>query len=169
MFIAHLPAGYILTKTLQKKFDTSKYLFLGLLGSVIIDFDILYFYLIDNRQNLHHGYWIHIPYYWMIMAVVTILLFWMLKKKDYVIASIIFFSNIFLHLVLDTIVGKIAWFYPLTDKGYYLVDVPAVYDFWVWNFVFHWTFLLEIGIAVWAVILFMRSESILHVINKKIT
>ena len=154
MFIAHLPAGYILTKTLQKKFDTSKYLFLGLLGSVIIDFDILYFYLIDNRQNLHHGYWIHIPFYWMIFAVVTILLFLILRKKDYVIASIIFFSNIFLHLLLDTIVGKIQWLYPLTDKGYYLFDVPAVYDFWVWNFVLHWTFLIEVGIVVWAMYLF---------------
>jgi len=158
MFIGHLPAGYILTKTLQKKLGTTKYLFFGLLGSMIADIDIFYFYLIDNRQNLHHGYWIHIPFYWMMIAIVTILLFWILKKKDYIIASIIFFSNIFLHLFLDTIVGKIEWLYPITDKGYFLFDVPAVYDFWVWNFVFHWTFLFEIGIVVWAVVLFMKER-----------
>ncbi|MDF1496632.1 MAG: metal-dependent hydrolase [Patescibacteria group bacterium] len=159
MFIGHLPAGYILTKTLQKKLGTSKYLFFGLLGSVIADIDILYFYLIDNRQNLHHGYWIHIPFYWMMITLVTILFFWILKKKDYIIASIIFFSNIFLHLFLDTIVGKVEWLYPLTDKGYYLFDVPAVYDFWVWNFVFHWTFLFEVGLVVWAVVLFVKSKT----------
>jgi inner membrane protein len=160
MFIAHLPAGYILTKTLQKKLGTSKYLFLGLLGSVVVDIDIIYFYLIDNRQNLHHGYWIHVPFYWMIIAIVTILLFWMMKKRKYIIASIIFFGNVFLHLFLDTLVGKIEWLYPLSNKGYYLFDVPAVYDFWVWNFVFHWTFFIEVGIVVWAGYVFYKNRNI---------
>ncbi len=158
MFIGHLPAGYILTKTLQKKFNTTKYLFIGLLGSVILDLDILYFYFVDNRQNLHHGYWIHIPFYWMIIALIAIFVFWIFKKKDCIIASIIFFSNIFLHLFLDTIVGKIEWLYPITDKGYYLFDVSARYDFWVWNFVFHPTFLFEVGIVIWAVVLFFKTR-----------
>src|SRR3989338_5106083 len=98
MFIGHLPAGYVLTKTVQKNIKTTKYLFIGLIASVLPDIDILYFYLIDNRQNLHHSYWIHIPFYWLIIAVVTFAIIWLTKKKEYIIASIIFFSNIFLHL-----------------------------------------------------------------------
>jgi inner membrane protein len=150
MFIGHLPAGYILTKTLQKDIKTTKYLFVGLVASILPDIDILYFYLIDNRQNLHHSYWMHTPYYWLIIGAITLSAIWLLKKKKYYVAAIIFFANIFLHLILDTIVGKIAWLYPFTAKAFYLFDVPAVYNFWVYNFIFHWTFLFEITLLAWA-------------------
>lgn len=158
MFIGHLPAGYILTKKLQKKFKMKYFLFLGLLGSVLPDIDILYFYFIDNRQTLHHSYWIHTPFYWLVISVITFLLISILRKNKYRIAAIIFFGNIFLHLALDTIVGKIGWLYPFLAESYYLFNVPAVYGFWVYNFVFHWTFLLEVGAIFWAVaILFKKS------------
>ena len=146
MFIGHLPAGYVLTKSVQKNIKTTKYLWVGLVASVLPDIDILYFYLIDNRQNLHHSYWIHIPFHWLLIGAFTFGVIWLLKKKDYYIAAVIFFANIFLHLLLDTIVGKVEWFYPLTDRAYFFFDVPAVYNFWVYNFIFHWTFLFEISV-----------------------
>ncbi len=158
MFIGHLPAGYVLTKTVQKNIKTTKYLLAGLIASVLPDVDILYFYLIDNRQNLHHSYWIHIPFYWLILAVITFAVLRLLKKKDYMIAAIIFFSNVFLHFILDTIVGKIEWLFPFTDKAYYMFDVPAVYGFWAYNFIFHWTFLFEIGAIVWAIYIFVKNK-----------
>lgn len=150
MFIGHLPAGYVLTKTVQKNIKTSKYLFIGLIGSILPDIDMLYFYLIDNRQSLHHSYWIHIPFYWLIIGVLAFAIIWLFKKKEYYLAATIFFANIFLHLMLDTIVGKVEWFYPFTEYAYFLFDVPAVYDFWGYNFIFHWTFLFEIAVIVWA-------------------
>lgn len=150
MFIGHLPAGYILTKTVQKNIKTTKYLLIGLIASILPDIDILYFYLVDNRQNLHHSYWIHIPFYWLLIGVITFAVIWLLPKKDYYLAAIIFFINIFLHLILDTIVGKIEWLYPFKDQAYFLFEVPAIYDFWVYNFVFHWTFLFEISVIIWA-------------------
>jgi len=158
MFIGHLPAGYVLTKYLQKYFKTSNFLLIGLFGSIVPDIDILYFYLIDHRQNLHHGYWIHIPFYWLIIAAITLAVLWLLKKNRALIAAVIFFSNIFLHLFLDTIVGKIEWLFPFTNKAYYMFDVPAVRSFWVCNFVFHWTFLLEIGAVIWAIFVFIDSK-----------
>ncbi len=158
MFITHLPAGYVLTKTVQKNIKTTKYLLIGLIASVLPDIDIIYFYLIDNRQNSHHSYWIHIPFYWLIIAAITFTILWFLKKKDYTIAALIFFSNIFLHLIMDTIVGKIEWLFPFTDKAYYIFDVPAVYDFWVYNFIFHWTFLFEIGVMIWTICIFTKSR-----------
>ncbi|MDD2785496.1 MAG: metal-dependent hydrolase [Patescibacteria group bacterium] len=159
MFIAHLPAGYILTTTLQKKLKTNKYLLLGLIASILPDVDLFYFFLVDNRQYLHHGYWSHIPFYWLLIAVVTLIVAWLAKKKEYMFASVIFFSNIFLHLILDTIVGRIEWLYPFTNKAFYLFSVPNVYGFWVYNFAFHWTFLFEVGLIAWAgYILFKERE-----------
>ena len=158
MFIGHLPAGYVLTKKVQKNTKTGKYLLVGLIASILPDIDMLYFYLIDNRQNLHHSYWTHIPFYWLLIAAATFAIIWLLKKKNYMIAAIIFFSNIFLHLFLDTIVGKIEWLFPFTDNAYYMVDVPSVYHFWVYNFIFHWTFLLEIAVLIWAVYIFIKSR-----------
>lgn len=158
MFIGHIPAGYILTKTIQKKFKTTKYLCLGIIASIFPDIDILYFYLIDDRQTLHHSYWIHIPFYWFLIGLITLVTIWLFKKKAYYIATIIFFSNIFLHLILDTIVGKIEWLYPFTNQAYFLFDVPAVYNFWVYNFIFHWTFLFEIGVITWAIYIMIKGR-----------
>ena len=158
MFIGHLPAGYILTKKLQAKLKIKQYLWIGLIASILPDIDLLYFYLIDNRQHLHHDYWTHMPFYWLIIAAVTFSTLWLLRKKAYITAAIIFFSNIFLHLFLDTIVGKIAWLYPFTNQSYYLFDVPAVHDFWVYNFIFHWTFLFEIGVMVWAIYILRKQR-----------
>jgi inner membrane protein len=150
MFIAHIPAGYILTKKLQKYFKSTKYLALGLVASVLPDLDLLYFYLVDNRQNLHHGYWVHIPFYWLIIAAFTFSGAYLFGKKKYLIPAVIFFACIFLHMVLDSFVAGVQWLFPITEKSFYLFTVPAVYDWWVWNFFFHWTFLLEVAILVWA-------------------
>ena len=166
MFIGHLPAGYVLTKSVQKNIKTTKYLWVGLVASVLPDIDILYFYLIDNRQNLHHSYWIHIPFYWLLIGVFTFGVIWLLKKKDYYIAAVIFFANIFLHLLLDTIVGKVEWFYPLTDQVYFFFDVPAVYNFWVYNFIFHWTFLFEISVIFLAGYILIKERFLKTSLNK---
>lgn len=124
----------------------------GLIGSVLPDIDVPYFYLIDNRQTLHHAYWIHIPFYWLIIASLVFALIWLFKKRDLFVPAGIFFANIFLHLFLDTMVGKIAWLWPVWDQPLYMFDVPSVYGFWVFNYIFHWTFLFEIlllALAVW--------------------
>jgi inner membrane protein len=150
MFIGHLPAGYLFTKYLQKRLSTEQYLWLGLLGSVFPDFDIFYFYLIDQRQTLHHSYWTHLPFYWIILFLVTVSLLYAFKKRAYIIPAIFFYANILLHFALDTIVGKIEWLFPFSSRSLYLFEVPAIYDWWVWNFVFHWTFLFEIAVIAWA-------------------
>lgn len=158
MIIGHIPAGYILTKKLQQKFKIKKFLALGLLASIFPDLDIFYFYFVDHRQNLHHGYWIHIPFYWLIISVFTFAVLTLWNKKEYYFAALIFFSNVFLHLFLDTIVGKIEWLYPFSSRSIYFFDVPAVHSFWLYNFIFHWTFLFEVAVIAWAVIIFVRRK-----------
>ncbi len=148
MLIAHLPAGYICTKKLQKVCKTKKYLWIGLFASILPDLDIFYFYFIDLRQHLHHSYWIHRPFYWLLIMCTVFVALFLFKQKELHKLSIIFFANIFLHLFLDTVVGQIEWLYPFSEQSYYLFYVPSVYNFWVYNFIFHWTFLFEIGLII---------------------
>jgi len=162
MFIAHLPAGYILTKYLQKKFRIARFLWLGLFASIVPDLDLFYFYLIDHRQNLHHSYWIHTPVYWLLIALAAFFLMFVFRRTAWYGAAVIFFSNIFLHLFLDTLVGKISWLYPWSDTSFSLFEVPALYDFWVYNFIFHWTFLFEIFVVAWAILIFIKSRKVVE-------
>lgn len=158
MFIAHLPAGYILTKTLQSKLRTQRFLTVGLIASLLPDLDMLYFYLLDNRAHLHHSYWTHIPFFWLIIAFTAFICISFLKKKEYFIYAIIVFSNIFLHLFLDTVVGRIEWLQPFSSTSLYLFTVPNAYGFWIYNFLLHWTALFEVGIIIWALVLFIINR-----------
>jgi len=159
MFIGHLPAGYILTKKLQKSGGATKYLWIGLLASILPDIDMVYFYLVDQKQHLHHDYWIHTPFYWILISLFAFLVLKVLKKQKYYLLGFVFFANIFLHLFLDTLVGKINWFYPFSSKSFSFFEVPAIYDFWVYNFIFHWTFLFEVFVIFWAITLFLQRKN----------
>lgn len=152
MFIGHLPAGYLLTKKIQSALKTNHFLWVGLLASILPDVDLVYFYFVDHAQSLHHGYWTHIPFYWLMMFCVALLATSFLKEKNYRNLVLIFFANIFMHLFLDTIVGKVQWFYPFSNVDVYFFEVPAAHGWWVLNFIFHWTFLFEIGLVSWAMI-----------------
>jgi len=162
MFIAHLPGGYLLSKKLQKILRTKKYLWFGLIGSVLPDTDMLYFYFIDGQQNHHHTYWIHIPFYWLVIFAFTVLLLYVVRKRIYLPAAYLFFAGIFLHLFLDTIGGDMLWLYPFSTEMAALFRVPAVYDNWIYNFLFHWTFLIEIAILVWSGIMLVRNKKKIH-------
>lgn len=150
MFIAHLPAGYLLTRWLQKKYKTEKFLWVGLVASVLPDIDMLYFYLVDDQQTLHHHYWTHLPLFWLAIWTLFIIVGLVAKKRSLLVVSTIIFANVVLHFVLDTLVGGINWLYPLVDHDLLLVTVPATHTFWVWSFVFHWTFLIELAIIAFA-------------------
>lgn len=151
MFIAHLPAGYLLTHWLQKKFRTNRFLWVGLAASVFPDIDMLYFYFVDDRQTLHHHYWTHLPLVWFALWAICACVSLLQKNRVALLVTTIIFANIIAHFLLDSIVGGIAWLYPFFEYDVILVSVPAQYDFWVWSFVFHWTFLLEIVILAAAV------------------
>lgn len=159
MFIAHLPAGYLLTKFLIKQKEVSSYtkqqhralLFIGLLGSILPDLDLLYFFLIDNRQHGHHSYWTHIPYYWTTLFLISFVYCKMVHANRFIVtALLVLYLNIMLHLVLDTLVGGIHWLYPINQSYLYLVDIQPRFQWWVWNFVLHWTFALELLIILLA-------------------
>ena len=66
MFIAHLPAGYMLTTATQSRTgSTSRAILLtGLLASILPDFDLPYHFLLDP-QTQHHQYFTHWASFWI--------------------------------------------------------------------------------------------------------
>lgn len=149
MFIAHLPASYLLTDFLLARtggpdVDRRPLLAVGLTAGVLPDFDLLYFHLIDHRQTLHHDYLVHLPLFWAALLAPLLLAAWWRGWRRLGLLAVIVFANLQLHLLLDTVVGRIKWLWPFDDHAYYLFTVPARYDYWVWNFVLHWSFALEL-------------------------
>lgn len=164
MLIAHLPAGYILFKALNKKQiyqeKFKKTLLWGiLLGSILPDFDTLWFYFISNRSEVHHSYWTHTPFFWTALCVVVYVVSKFLKMRNVSVFTFGIWISVILHLVLDTIAGQIRWAWPFSNRAIQLVEIPPAHSWWVISFIVHWTFYLEVGLIILAWLLFFRDRS----------
>lgn len=161
MFIAHLPAGYITSTAFApffKKYGvTYKQLMIyGLLGAIAPDFDLLYFFLVDNRQHHHHMYFPHLPIVWLLLLGLSLL--WFKYDRQRGSLALIFSINGFIHLLLDSVVGDIWWLAPVIDKAYALFHIEALHQPWWLNFLLHWSFLLELSICLVALLVFLKSK-----------
>lgn len=116
---------------------------------------MIWFYFIDDRAFHHHRYWVHIPTFWAMVAVVVLPLI-ALAARRYLMAASVFFAALLMHMCLDTISGDILWHWPFSDHFTHLVTIPATYKSWVWNFILHWVFALEL--AIWGLALWLWSR-----------
>jgi hypothetical protein len=162
MILGHLPAGYLLTRQLFKLHANPKglwrpWLLAGLAGAVAPDLDMLYFYLVDQRQHHHHSYISHYPLLWGTLLVLAQAWRWSGRAHYYAWLACCFSINGMLHLCLDSIVGDIWWFAPFVDRPFSLFSVPALYQPWWLNFILHWSFALELALVVWAVATWRQS------------
>lgn len=163
MIIAHLPAGYIFSKLLTRKladkdFDLRLITAACLLGAITPDLDMVYFYLIDNRQHHHHSYWSHYPIVWISLLLLFTLWF-RRSSKQIAFSGIIFSSAAFIHLLLDTIAGDIRWLAPFVNESFSIFVIPSTHNTWWLNFLLHWSFSLEILITIWAAYLFSQRNN----------
>jgi hypothetical protein len=144
MITAHLPAGYLLARALPPRPGLVATV---LAASVLPDLDLAWFYLVDDRAFHHHRYWVHVPGFWALVAVVVLppLRLFAPRLFPYAVAAL---AAILLHLVLDSVAGSIMWLWPFSDRLHALVEVPATRSHWVLSFLTHWTVLLEL--AIWA-------------------
>ena len=152
MFVAHSPAGYLVTRFYLRAIAPGHinasflkyYVMFGVFCSVLPDFDLFYFYLIDNRQHVHHTYWTHIPMFWVLLSGLLYFGAKAMFKKNIGQACVILLMNTQLHMLLDSVAGGIYWLYPLSSEKYRLFEVTAGFNWWVFNFIFHWSFLFEL-------------------------
>lgn len=158
MLIAHAPAGYIVNRTFNKARNQNiSFLKFGLIFSLWPDLDLIYFYFFDKKATFHHLYFAHLPFALLICLLLVIpfkhlKVFQRIKNYYY-----LFLINWFVHLILDTFTGGIAWLYPLSNKVFTLIVVPAVYSHWIISFILHWSFVIEIIIVFIAFSLALRK------------
>lgn len=158
MFIAHLPAGYILTKVMPPKKKSAALWATGLFFAIAPDLDLVYFYLFSARKIPHHAYISHWPILWLALAGAVFILSLLLHKRSWRPFIAIGLANVLLHLVLDSIAAEIYWLAPFSGMYVNLVEVPARYAWWVYSFILHWTFGIELLICLAAVVLFISSR-----------
>jgi membrane-bound metal-dependent hydrolase YbcI (DUF457 family) len=154
VFIAHLPAGWLATSALLRGRAPApparrRLLALGLLASVLPDFDLVWFFLVDERRHVHHAYLTHKPGAWLLaLAAAALVMRMMRASRTAWLALAVFGANVMLHLVLDTTAGGIRWLWPATEAEFALSHPSARYSPWYLNFVLHWTFALEVAITL---------------------
>lgn len=144
MITAHLPAGYVLARTQDWR---GPVLWAALLGAIFPDFDLLFFYFIDDRAIHHHRYWVHAPAFALVCSGAAYLLAGRVAKA-WTKAIVAFGAAWLVHIVLDSVTGGIMWLWPVSGDLYRLIEVPgrAGVHFLV-AFLTHWTIVFEI--AIW--------------------
>jgi len=161
MFIGHIPAGYLTAKALQRKarergISSTHFIFAGVAGAIAPDIDLLYFYLLDGRAHHHHTYATHFPVVWA-SAFLACAMWWLTgKARQWALLAGIFALGGFGHMLLDSVVGDIAWGAPWDMRFFSLFEVRAAYRPWWLNFILNWSFALEIVLTAAAVIVWRR-------------
>lgn len=158
MFIAHAPSGYLLAAALSKRAQafhasTMVTVLAAVAGGLAPDLDLFYFYLLDGRQTPHHKYMSHWPFTWLLVLGVSVMWSYASRARSAFLLAV-FSLGCILHVFLDSIVGGIWWFAPFLDRRYVLVVIPAVYTPWWLNFILHWSFALELGICLAALVVY---------------
>jgi len=155
MFIAHLPAGYLLSRW---RHFTPRQIPWVIAGAIAPDLDMGLFYLVHDGTVHHHLYLPHRPFVWVLVLILGLLL----RRWPMSSALRALGCGGLLHMLLDTVVGQIAWGWPFTPHAVPLVDVPATQDWWVLSFVLHWTFVVELLICAVAICVWLRSRREKH-------
>ncbi|WP_420130167.1 metal-dependent hydrolase [Longimicrobium sp.] len=165
MFIAHLPAGYLATRLIidrpsPPELLRGRLLALGMIASVVPDLDLLWFYFVSDRQQVHHAYLPHLPLAWIPVFAAAVLVLWIRRAgRPAWLGMWVVAANILLHQVMDTTAGGIRWLWPFSRAEFVMSHVEARYQPWYLNFVLHWTFVLEVAILV-AALWYARRRSV---------
>jgi inner membrane protein len=149
MLIAHLPAGYLIAKSKQHWVaPITRIEFAAcLIGSVIPDIDMVWFWTIDHRQHHHHGYFTHWPIFWIFVWLLGLAISKARPQLFSQSAANMFGLGAFSHMVLDSVAAPIMWFAPFSYRWIEMVHVPTSPHGATYALVTHWTFGLELAIC----------------------
>lgn len=165
MIIGHMPAGFLVSYILLRRHRSqSAYMILllaGLFASIAPDLDLFYHHIVDDRQHGHHGYWTHIPIFWLSIYLVLFFPVRHCWKQQGPLSLHVMFFAVMSHMLLDSVTSGIKWLYPF-DNHYYglwrLWLIPDRHDWWVWNYIWHWTFLYELTILTACLMVIWRDR-----------
>ncbi|MEM1389370.1 MAG: metal-dependent hydrolase [Pseudomonadota bacterium] len=148
MITAHAPAGYLVGRALSRE---RAVIVAALLGGIAPDFDLIWFYFVDDRAFHHHRYWVHAPAFWAAAAlfVAPVLMF---APRHAQAIAVAFLAAIFVHLCLDSVTGGIMWLWPWSDRLISLIEVPPTRSHFLLSFLTHWTMVFEAAIWVAALV-----------------
>lgn len=155
MFIGHLPGAYLVFRATVPDIDKLAFI-AAMIGAVAPDLDMLWFYLVDSRAHHHHAYLTHRPILWLGIVLTGLLLRLRLPRAGVVLAF--FGAGGMVHMMLDSIVGEIAWAWPVSEATHPLVTVQATQSHWILSFLTHWTFAVEIAITLLALIVWRTTR-----------
>ena len=145
MLIAHLPAGYLLGSAARRRSAAPGIMTAALIGSVLPDFDMVYFFVTGGRVH-HHDFISHWPLFWLALAAMVLPAIGRVAPGRLVMMAV-FFAAVMLHMVMDTVAAPMLWLAPFDWSKFELTTVPATYSNWVVSFMLHWTFGLELLIC----------------------
>lgn len=157
MIIGHLPAAYLAFKSFAPRKLARSVFIAGLIGGVAPDLDMLWFHFVDGKQHHHHDYLTHRPILWIGLLLLFLLLRTTHRHQTSAM-GVAFALGALLHLSLDSIAGKIAWAWPISDHAVPLVVVQPTHSHWLLSFMTHWTFQLEVVLTLLAIFVFWRSQ-----------
>ncbi len=167
MILGHMPGGFLVSWLVLRKHRNQPWylpaLLAGLFASISPDLDLFYHHFIDDRQHGHHSYWTHIPIYWI---AIYALLYWPVHRwgsQALQVTLNVMFLALMSHMVLDSITSGIKWLYPFETQyigmwRYWLV--PTRYDWWVLNYLLHWTIIFEFSLIASSLWIIWRDKAL---------
>ena len=150
MKIAHLAAGYITSRLLDGRFEkhtvsSNLFRFWSMVGSIAPDFDLFYFFFMDDTPGHHHEYITHFPLFWFALLMLSVE--WMQLdrcRSQKPVLAVIFTLNGFIHMILDTCTGNVFWLAPFVtpNLGFSFKPYIPISQGFLEYFIFLWAMYL---------------------------
>ncbi len=160
MLIAHLPAGYLIANlTTRSGRILSQTAFIAtMIGAVIPDIDMIWFWTVDHRQHHHHGYFTHWPSFWFLVFLFGLAVSFLSSKREWGTVVYMFSLGTFSHMILDSVAAPIMWLAPLSVRWFELSHVAASANGATYALLTHWTFGLELAICLIAAVVLYKER-----------
>ena len=167
VILAHPAAGYLITAFWESNvnkpdrfgLESWQLYCVGFVAASLPDVDMVYQLIFDPREVSHRLYWSHTPIYWLAIFLLVLSFLSFFGKKVHLYLARFVSVQVFAHLVLDSVVGGLRWFFPWSAQRYGLVpSLPGPYAERHLRILFHWTFLFEVVIIVAALCYFMQRQ-----------
>ncbi len=131
---------------------------MGILGAVAPDFDVFYFFFKDDILYHTHRFYSHYPIVWFSLFLMAVA--WM-RLDNYnsktPSLAVIFTLNGFVHLILDTIGGKIYWLARIGTVG----EAFGMQQYLLWSSATIELFILFAALCLWNKKLIIRFFKII--------